>query len=158
MYVVSLGQSSSSDEHHSSSQLFGHRHAGSKTKTLSSLSCVFGPVAFTIVLCLCWRVGWSSTTVLPPLVQIVWTHSPATIFGLFASVNWPQFHDSVFVVQEPETEDPHEGIVVSGRSLHRVLTLWRGRTRQWSPYSRCRSCAGLQQTSGAGGREKGGGR
>ena len=27
--------------------------------------------------------------------------------------------------------------------------LWRGRTRQWSPFSRCRSCAGLPQTSGS---------
>ena len=27
--------------------------------------------------------------------------------------------------------------------------LWRGRTRQWIPYSRCRSCAGLPQTSGS---------
>ena len=41
--VVSLGLSSSSSEHHLFSQLFGHRHAGWKTKIHLSLSCILDP-------------------------------------------------------------------------------------------------------------------
>ena len=34
------------------------------------------------------------------------------------------------------------------------MILWRGRTRQWSPYSRLAECTGCLRTSGTGGRRK----
>ena len=94
--VVYLGPSFSSDEHYCSHSCFGHRRADWKTETpLSSYRAS-----------LCWCLGWSSTTVLPLLVQIVWTFTIVAMCGLCALVNRPQYHDVVTVVQESETEDP----------------------------------------------------
>ena len=42
--------------------------------------------------------------------------------------------------------------IIARFTLRHLQWLWRGRTRRWSPYSRLRSCGGLPQTSGTGGR------
>ena len=70
-HVVSLGPSFSSDEHHCSHNCLGTGIRIGETKTRSSLSCIFGPLAFAIVHCRCWCVVQGSTSVLSSLIKFV---------------------------------------------------------------------------------------
>ena len=55
----------------------------------------------------CWCVGGSSITILPLLVQIIWTFTTLTsLCSLCAGTHMLQYHDTVDFVQDSETEDP----------------------------------------------------
>ena len=49
----------------------------------------------------------TSITILPLLVQIIWTFTTLTIIVHCVLVNTLQYHDTVDLVQDAETEDPH---------------------------------------------------
>ena len=63
--------------------------------------------ASSIVSCCCSCVGGSSITILSLLVQIIRTFATVTMFVKCVLANTLEYHDTVDLVQDSETEDPH---------------------------------------------------
>ena len=101
--VVYLCLSSSSDDHHMLHSCLG---TGMRLERKTSFVIIVHlwfircPQSFPVV------VGVFSITILPLLVQIVRTFATVTIFVQCVLVNTLQYHDTVDLVQDSETEDP----------------------------------------------------